>query len=31
MALGLGKVHAPYLEMESLFEEQIAILCAPAR
>lgn len=31
MALGLGKVHAPYLDMETLFEEQIAILCAPVR
>lgn len=29
MALGLGKVHAPYLDMETLFEEQITILCAP--
>lgn len=31
MTLGLGKVHAPYLDMETLFEEQIAILCAPVR
>jgi AcrR family transcriptional regulator len=29
MTLGLGKVHAPYLDMATLFEEQIAILCAP--
>lgn len=29
IALGLGKVHAPHLEMEALMEQLIQILCVP--